>query len=466
MNDKQPPIREREERLILGSIILMPDKLYEIIDFLKPENFYNECNQIIFSTIISMFNKNKKIDLITITNELRKSGNLDKVGGSVYLTELANNIGSGENIDIYSFIMLESYLSRKMIEISYDTFEKAHDETNDIFEIINDTQSKIETLLSEIKTGKKDIKVICSEIIERIEENQHGDYECEISTGDAAFDRFSYGLHKTDFVILAGESSNGKTSKALDMCLSIAKSGKPVGFYSIEMTSTRITARLIAKLSGVDSKRIMNAKLEEHEIISVNEAIRELEKLPLIFDECPSANYKDIINSIRSDKMKFGIEIAFIDYLQLLTSSTRNKTREQEVGDFAKAFKKCAKQIDICIVALSQLSRDRDKPKPTISRLRDSGQVEEAADVVMMIWIPQRYGKDSIILMNGREISAKNRAHIIIAKGRDIGTTDYVQEMDFRTQTFSEYIDESLDYLKIKKERSDWVNEHENKDLW
>jgi len=460
---KQPISREKEEETILGSIILRPQKLFDVIEFLKPDNFYSPKNRIIYETILEMFNNNIKIDIISVTNEVRKKGKLEEIGGAFYITELTGNVVSSENVDYYSLILLESYMSRKLMEISYTTYEEAQDETKDIFETISDAQSKIELLMTEVKSGKKDITKLCSEILEKIEVNQNNFESVEITTGDSVYDKFSYGLHKTDLVILAGEGSNGKTSKALDICLAVARSGKPIAFYSLEMTPIRITARLVAKITGIDSKRILNDKLEDWEIKSVHSAITELNKLPVHFDECPSANYKDIINSIRADRIKYGIEVAVVDYLQLLTSAVRNKTREQEVGDFVKAFKRCAKQIDICIIALSQLSRDREKPKPSLSRLRDSGQIEEAADVVILMWIPQRYGKDTITFFNGKEIVSKNRVHIIIAKGRDIGTTDYAMDMEFKTQTFTN-IDEEDFPEKPKVERTDWLDLHEKKD--
>jgi len=279
--------------------------------------------------------------------------------------------------------------------------------------------------------------VACFEIINKNLRNK-GELT-GIGTGFSAFDKFSCGLQNSDLIVIAGETSQGKTSLALNICNNAAfMFKKKIGIYSLEMSENQLGARLMSQVSQISSKKMISARLNPLELEHLNIKIKDLVESQIYIDECSSTSLEYLINSIMGLKIRKDIDLVVIDYLQLIDNRRQGGIREQEVADTVRRLKNLAKELNIPIILISQLRRDKQDHKPTLSRLRDSGQIEEAADVIWLIYRPDHYGIQTIDFLDGTSYDSQGFAHMIIAKGRNIGTTEFILKFSKKYTTFSE----------------------------
>lgn len=436
---KIPPQAIEVEQAVLGSLMLERDAFYRISDILNTQSFYLDKHQIIFDSIYELINQGKPIDLLMVTQSLIAAGKLEKIGGPVYITELTSKVATAAHIEYHARIIAQKAIARELIRITTTAGAQAYDESIDIEE----TQSKLQNeLIGLLETGnnrESNISDALTEIKDRIQWNQRNSGLSGIGTGLFNYDQFTGGLQKTDLVIIAGESSQGKTSLALTMLKNAVMRYKArAAVYSLEMSKSQLVARMLSQETDIPAKKILNKTLANAEINQIIKISETLNSLPVFFDETSSSNIDQICNSIRKLKLKHDINLVVVDYLQLVGSNLKNRTDESQIADITRRLKNVAKELNISVIALSQLSRDRLHPKPTKNRLRGSGQIEEAADLVLLIWRPEEYDFDTFGDPH-KGIKSDGLAEVIIAKGRNIGTASFLLSFNPETTGFYDY---------------------------
>lgn len=419
--DKIPPQATDVEKSVIGSFMLEADTY--LMNPVSPEIFYKEEHKIICEAIQEMTRGGKLIDLITVTNYLRNKGKLDEVGGAFFITECTSCVSSANHVTDHIQIIKEKYFRREMIRMSHDLINGSYDESTSTQDVIESAQSIFTKVLSDEDNSVKCFDDIAYEICDIMAENLENKTNRGVLTGLKKFDEFSYGFQPSDLVLIAGETSHGKTTLAINIATNTALNGIPLAFYSLEMSAQQLTARIIASQTGIPSKKILYQKMFREELLHVESGISRIKGMPLYFDDKCSSSISKICASIRKMVIKYKIKEVFIDYLQLVNGD-KSQGREEEVGQNARMLKNLAKELNIVIITLSQLRRSDDHV-PTINRLRASGQIEEAADTVMLIWIPEIEGIEFLKKGDGKEVDMKGKADIIIAKGRNIGNTNF-----------------------------------------
>lgn len=420
---KVPPQAKDAESAVLGAIMLERDAFDIASEILKSECFYINANQIIFTTFCELQKAGQPIDSITVAMHLIQSGNLENVGGPYYLTNLTKAVVSSANIEHHCLAVLQTFMQREMIRISGQTISDAYDD-KDVFELISDHEKS----LTELTTGslKKTYSPIDVEVVQalaRIEslQNQSADIT-GVPTGFAPLDHVTYGWQNTDLIILAARPAVGKTALALNLATSAARSGKGVAFFSLEMSKGQLVERWLSSESEVWLEKLKRGKLETNEYEKVfNETAPKLSQLPIYIDDTAALTILDLRSRCRRIFRKHGIGLVVIDYLQLMSGAGKGGgNREQEISTISRGLKQLAKELNIPIIALSQLNRGVESRKgeskmPQLSDLRESGAIEQDADMVMFMYRPEYYDVNS----NEMGESTKGETHIRIAKHRN-----------------------------------------------
>lgn len=432
---RELPHNQDSERIVIGSILSEINAFSEVNEILTPEMFYNSFHKELYNRIIEGANKGKYHDLVTLSEFYRDDTNR--------LVELAEIYGCF-SVDYYNHALniQEKYIRRKLWEVgtqlSSDVFSSK--ETD---ELLNDLQTCLESVAS--KTSSADISTLKNAIngvYKQIENNLKGEQITGTDTGFSQINKASGGLQKSDLIIIAGETSQGKTSLALSFINNAAKQGHKVAMYSMEMKKEQCAARLMSMNSGIPSNQILYSQLDDNYLKQLDTGVNKIYNLPIYFDDNSTSNIDKIIASIRAMKVKHDISGAVIDYLQILNVNQKSFNKEQAMGDVARRLKNLAKELDIWIIALSQLNRDANNPIPTLNRLRDSGQIAEAADMVMFVYRPEVYEKYYPAPFTNHE--TKGTAMIDIAKGRNIGLHKFICGFDAMTTRFYETEDAQI----------------------
>ena len=418
------------EKAVLGSILTDSRSLNDCIDILHPEVFYDPKHVFIFKAIKDLFDKPEAIDILTVTKNLRSKGELEMAGGPVYLTEITNNIGSTANIETHARFILEKYILRELIRISNDTMHSAFDETSDVFDILDKAEKNLyEVTEGNIKRNFKEMHVLMAEAIEEIEAMKSKEVGLSgVPSGFTDLDRITSGWQKSDMIIVAARPGMGKTSFVLSMARNTAvKFKRPVAVFSLEMSNIQLVNRLISAESGISSEKLRKGELREHEFVMMNTKIKELSEAPIYIDDTPAISIFELRAKCRRLKQKHNVELIIIDYLQLMTGSSDKKgNREQEISTISRSIKSIAKELNVPIIALSQLSRAVEQrggdKRPQLSDLRDSGAIEQDADIVTFIYRPEYHGFD----VDAEGQSTQGISEIIIAKHRN-GSTGSVR---------------------------------------
>lgn len=418
-----PPQDLDAEKALLGSIMLRPAGLADIVDLVTHETFYSRKHQLIFRSMIELYTKNEPIDLLSVSNILREKKVIQDLGGSTYLSELVSLVPSASNIEYYAQMIKKKHLYRGLIEASEEISENAYNEGADVESILDSAEQSI-FKLANFSTRQKfrSIKDELSEAWERLDKlNKSKDELRGVRTGFDDLDSKLAGLQKSDLVILAARPSMGKTTLALDMARYAAtKFNAKVGFFSLEMSSQQLVDRMLASESRVDSWKLRTGRLStDAEFSMIRDSLDRLSQAPIYIDDEPSNGIVRMKAVARRLKSEQGLDLIFVDYLQLMVPTKNVDNLVQQVSEISRSLKQLARELDVPVVALSQLNRSVEQRggEPRLSDLRDSGSIEQDADVVLFIHREDKYNKDS---------DRPNIAKIIIAKHRN-GPTGTVE---------------------------------------
>jgi len=430
---KVPPQARDLEEAVLGAIMLEKSAFDTVIEILKPECFYVDAHQRIFTAFQNLAQKSLPIDILTVVEELKFSEELETVGGPYYVTKLTNAVVSTANIEAHSRIILQKFVQRELIRISGEIIGEAYEESTDVFDLMDDAEDKIFQITNNfLKTDYKEMSSALAQAINRIDELRTKKEEISgVPSGFASLDRITYGWQPTDLIILAARPSVGKTAFALNLARNAAlHPTKPtaVGFFSLEMSASQLVQRILAAESEIMMEKIARGKLEEHEYQQLHKrGITRLERAPIYIDDTAALNIFEFRAKARRLVNKHHVGLIIIDYLQLMSGSgDRNGNREQEISTISRNLKSLAKELNIPIIALSQLNRAVETRKeskvPVLADLRESGAIEQDADMVLFIYRPESYE----IYTNEQGESTKGETHIKIAKHRN-GALDMIK---------------------------------------
>jgi len=425
---KVPPQAIDLEEAVLGAIMLEKNALLSVIDILKPESFYKDAHQKIYQAILNLSTAEKPIDILTVTEELRANHTLDEVGGPAYISQLTSRIASAAHIEYHARIVAQKYIQRELIRISSEIQKQAFDESIDVSDLLDFSERQLfEIATGNIKKESLPVNVLMKEAIKRIEEaSKREDNLSGVPSGYTKLDRVTSGWQRSDLIIIAARPSMGKTAFVLSMARNMAVEHKqPVAIFSLEMSSIQLVNRLIVSETELPSERIRNGKLSDDEWKQLDTKIRDLIQAPLYIDDTPAISIFELRAKCRRLVIQHQIKLIVIDYLQLMTAPVDARgSREQEVSMISRSLKALAKELDVPVVALSQLNRSVEtrsgNKRPQLSDLRESGAIEQDADIVIFIHRPEKYGLFEDLDGN----STKGIAEIIIAKHRNGPTAD------------------------------------------
>ena len=420
---KLPPQALELEEAVLGALMLEKDALTDVIDKLKPDNFYKESHQKIYQAICDLFSKSEPTDYLTVINELKRNGDLEIVGGPYYITQLTAKISSTANSEFHAHIILQKFIQRELIRISSIVIEEAYDDTIDVFDLLDNAESKLfDVAEGTIRGAPKKMTGLIGEALKQIEEaKNHKDGMSGVASGFTRLDRMTNGWQKADLVIVAARPAMGKTAFVLSMARNLAvEFRKPVAFFSLEMSSIQLVMRLISNETELDAEKLKKGQLTAAEWEQLHAQIDKLSDAPLIIDDTPALSVFELRAKSRKLMAKHKLELIVVDYLQLMTAGTDSKgNREQEISMISRSLKSIAKELNVPVIALSQLSRavetrGGDK-RPMLSDLRESGAIEQDADIVIFLYRPEYYGIDE----DDEHNPTNGIAEIIISKHRN-----------------------------------------------
>lgn len=449
---KIPPQNIELEEAVIGSIIEDSNFMIDIADVLKPQHFYNESNKIIYKSIYSLYDNKNPIDLMSVTAELRRVGMLETVGGIYNITNLTTKgLRSGTNIEYHSRIIVQKYMQREMIRISSQTIQDAYDETTDVFDVIEKNQHGVFLTLSDThqKSGN-DIEDLIARSLEELDKPPI-DGLTGVGSGFRDLDALTGGWQKSDLIIIAARPAMGKTAFVLKCARNAAvRFKKPTVVFSLEMSALQLTNRLLSDEANILLDKILKRNVSPEEKNEMLDKIKYLKNSKLIIDDSSTLNIFEFRAKCRRLKSKYDIGLIVVDYLQLMHGAeSKNNNRDAEIGSISRALKSVAKELDVPVIALSQLSRTLESragvngKRPVLSDLRESGNIEQDADQVLFLYRPEYYG-----LKDEKGGSLTGLCEVIIAKNRH-GVTDTVK-LDFNgsKMRFKDW----FDYKKHKKD--------------
>jgi replicative DNA helicase len=424
---KIPPQAIDLEEVVLGAMMIDKKGVDEVIDILSAEAFYKESHKHIFEAIFKLFENSEPIDLLTVSSQLKKDAKLDLIGGDFYLISLTQRVSSSAHIEFHARIILQKYIQRSLIKISNEIIEEAYDETKDVFDLLDNAEAKLyEVTQGNVKKSTETAQSLVIQAKKKIEEISNKEGMSGIPTGFTKLDRLTSGWQPSDLIIIAARPGMGKTALTLTMARNIAvDSNIPVAFFSLEMSSVQLITRLISSETNLSSEKLRTGKLEKHEWEQLNVKVKTLEKAPLFIDDTPSLSIFDLRAKARRLASQYGIKMIMIDYLQLMTAggSQKGGNREQEISTISRNLKALAKELSIPVIALSQLSRAVEtrggSKRPLLSDLRESGAIEQDADIVSFIYRPEYYKIDE--WDDDDRSPTEGQGEFIVAKHRNGG---------------------------------------------
>lgn len=423
---KLPPQAIELEEAVLGAMMIDKKGVDEVIDILQPDAFYKDAHKYIFEAIFQLFTDSQPIDLLTVSAQLKKDAKLDLVGGDFYLIQLTQKISSSAHIEFHSRIILQKYIQRSLIKISSEIIEESYDETTDVFELLDKAESKLyEVTQGNIKRSSETAQSLVIQAKKRIEEIANKEGLSGVATGFEKLDKVTSGWQPSDLIIIAARPGMGKTAFVLSMARNVAIDfNQAVAVFSLEMSSVQLITRLISSETGLSSEKLRTGKLEKHEWEQLSVKVRDLEKAPIYIDDTPSLSIFDLRAKARRLASQYGIKLIIIDYLQLMTAGGGGKgggNREQEISTISRNLKALAKELEVPVIALSQLSRAVEtrgsSKRPLLSDLRESGAIEQDADIVSFIYRPEYYKIDE--WDDEEQSPTQGQAEFIIAKHRN-----------------------------------------------
>ena len=424
-----PPQAVELEEAVLGALMLERDSIIGVQEFLRAESFYTEEHRIIYSAIESLSIELKPIDLYTVTERLKSRKELKKVGGAAYLAQLTQKVGSAANVEFHAKIIAQKYVQRELIRSATEIQRRSYDEDQDVTDLIGFAEGEIfKVAEGHVKRSVQNSKDILAQALAQIEEaSKNSSAFIGVPSGFTDIDRVTLGWQPSDLIIIAARPSMGKTAFVLSMARNMAiDHDSPVAFFSLEMSSVQLMMRLIVAETGLQGNDIKSGRLTPEQWRHLESATKPLGMAPLFVDDTPALSVFEFRSKARRLKMQHGIKIIVIDYLQLMTGNqdSKNGNREQEVAFISRTLKAIAKELNVPIIALSQLSRATEtrggSKRPQLSDLRESGAIEQDADIVAFIHRPEYYG----ITTDENGMPTAGMAEIIIAKHRNGAVTD------------------------------------------
>ena len=389
LKDKVPPNNLEAEQATLGALLLDAEAVGTVIRFLRPDNFYSLQNQKIFQAIISLFNKGQRADLITITEELRSTGILDAAGGPGYVASLTDTVPTSANVEYYAKVVLESSVRRQLLTISNRIIADAHDDAIESRAVLEQAQKLVFELTTDASQQNvfKTPKELIPQAIAAIEKLYHTrNAFTGVPSGLTDLDSMTSGFQKSELIIIGARPSVGKTALALSMAAHTAIKEKiPTAFFSLEMSDMQLMQRLISSESRIPSEKIRTGMLKIGDFQSIQDAAGHIYDAPLYIVDMPNMKLLDLRAMARRLKSQFDVQIIFIDYLTLITSENSFIPRHEQIAEISRSLKSLARELNIPVVALSQVRRDAEGKKPTLADLRESGSIEQDADVVMFL---------------------------------------------------------------------------------
>jgi len=416
LSGKMPPQNLEAETSLLGSILIDKDAIIRVADLVRPDDFYAERNAVIFSAILDLYEKRMPLDLLTLSNRLGEVGELEKIGGATYLAELTSSVPSAAHVVHYADIVAHKATLRRLISVAANISELGYDENTEVDKILDKAEHLIfDVSQKNLKENFVPVRQVLDESFERLNELSSNKGQLRgIPTGFRDLDKLLAGLQNSDLFILAARPSMGKTTLVMNIAHHIAANeGVPVGFFSLEVSKEQLIDQLLTIESGIDSWKLRTGALEEQDFAKLADAMGRLSEAPLYIDDSATINVMEMRTKARRLQAEHGLGLVIVDYLQMISGGFRSgEGRQQEVSEISRGLKGLARELNVPVIALSQLSRNveaRTPPRPMLSDLRDSGSIEQDADVVGFIYRPWYYNKDE----------DPNLTQIIISKHRN-----------------------------------------------
>lgn len=446
---KLPPQAIDLEEAVLGAMMLENEAVTVAMEILSPESFYKEEHKKIYDAIHCLSNASKPIDILTVTEELKQRGELDFIGGPYYISQLTNRVASSANVEYHARIISQKYILRELIRISAETTHRAFDETTDVFELLDAAEKDLFKITEgHIRRNYLEMSKLIKGSIELIEElSRKEDKFSGIPSGFAQLDRITGGFQKSDLIIIAARPSMGKTAFVLACARNVAVDFKlPVAIFSLEMSSRQLVTRMISSEAELNSQKLRNGDLEEYEWAQLHEKIDKISAAPIFIDDTSALSIFELRAKCRRLKMHHDVQLIIVDYLQLMTATGDSKAnREQEISTISRSLKSIAKELDVPVVALSQLNRSVElsggSKRPQLSHLRESGAIEQDADVVGFIYRPERYEiyqwEDGSSCIGQAEIDIKKHRNGALGAARVQFIDNYAKFVDLDASKFA-----------------------------
>jgi len=425
---KLPPQAVDLEEAVLGAMLIDKKGVDDVIDILHPDVFYKPSHQYIYQAIFHLFNASEPIDLLTVSNQLRKQSQLDAAGGDYYLINLTQKVSSSAHVEFHARIILQKYIQRQLISISSEIIKSSYDETTDVFDLLDEAEAKLfDITQGNLKKSSEAAENLVSQALKKIEEISNKEGMSGVPTGFTKVDNLTSGWQPSDLVILAARPGMGKTAFVMSMAKNMAiEFNIPVAIFSLEMSSVQLITRMISSETGISSEKLRKGNLEAFEWEILNRKVKNLSEAPVYIDDTPSLSIFDLRAKARRLVSQHDVKIVVIDYLQLMTVGNTGKgsgNREQEISMISRNLKALAKELNIPVIALSQLSRAVEtrggSKRPLLSDLRESGAIEQDADIVSFIYRPEYYGMTE--WDDDERTPCEGQAEFIIAKHRNGG---------------------------------------------
>jgi replicative DNA helicase len=423
--DKIPPQNLAAEQSVIGSMLLDKNAVIRVIESLRPDSFYRDAHRFIYEAVLELFDRGEPVDLVTVTEALRKSGKLDAVGGSVYIADLINSVPTSANVEYYARIVEEKAVLRRLIEAGTKIVSDAFNQPDDVDQILDSAEKVIfDIALKRVREGFHRIDSVIKRVLDKID-SLYGKKEAITGTptGYPDLDQLTAGFQNSDLIIIAARPAVGKTAFALNIAQNVAIKYKiPVAIFSLEMSKDQLAQRMLCSEGEVDAQKLKTASLSDTGWKKLTRALGRLSEAPIFIDDSASITATEIRAKARRLKIEKGLGLVIVDYLQLMRGRARVENRVQEISDIARSLKTLARELDVPVIAISQLSRaveQRTDRIPRLSDLRESGEIEQTADLVLFIHREDYYNPQS---------ERGNIAEIIIAKQRNgpIGSIELV----------------------------------------
>ena len=440
------------EKAVLGALMIDKDAYIEVCDLLKPESFYEPRNQFVYDAIVKLSMDENPVDVLTVTDKLMKMGKLDEVGGPDYIVDLSSRVVTSANIEYHANVVAEKYLARQMIHYVNVIGKKTFDETYDIKDVVQEAESTLFELSQ--NNMKKEYSILCPIVdkaidIVKLAHSNHGGIT-GISSGINALDDMTCGWQNSDLVIIAARPAMGKTAFALSLAKNIAGNQKiPVAFFSLEMSDVQLTNRLISNACMIEGKKLMSGQLDRADWLRLDKKLDILKEAPLYIDDTECLSVMELRTKARRLVREHGVKLIMIDYLQLMTANgMKYNSRQEEVSLISRSLKGLAKELNIPVLALSQLNRGVESregaegKRPHLSDLRESGAIEQDADMVIFLHRPEYYG---ILMSSDGLIDYKDKAEVIISKHRKGATGIIVTKFLGQYTRFEDFKENSME---------------------